>query len=91
MDILMRHKDFPDRKPTTTTLNAFNNIWAEKGWEMVDGGPAYEEPGTAPLLDEMSVADLKSLAADLDIPGRSSMSKTKLIKAIEDWPEYAAG
>ncbi len=33
-------------------------------------------------LGEMSLKDLKSLAAEMDIPGRSSMNKKQLVKAL---------
>ena len=36
-----------------------------------------------PDLDAMSKADLMARAAELDIPGRSKMSKPELIKAIQ--------
>ncbi len=33
-------------------------------------------------LGEMSLKDLKSLAAEMDVPGRSSMNKKQLVKAL---------
>jgi DNA end-binding protein Ku len=41
-------------------------------------GAAEQAPG----LDRLSKADLLARAADLDIPGRSKMSKPELIEAI---------
>jgi DNA end-binding protein Ku len=43
-------------------------------------GPAQSGP---PDLDALSKADLLARAAELDIPGRSKMSKPELIKAIQ--------
>jgi DNA end-binding protein Ku len=43
------------------------------------GRPAESGP---PDLDALSKADLLARAAELDIPGRSKMSKPELIKAI---------
>jgi DNA end-binding protein Ku len=45
------------------------------------GGPAAESG--PPDLDALSKADLLTRAAELDIPGRSKMSKPELIKAIQ--------
>ena len=45
------------------------------------GGPAAESG--PPDLDALSKADLLARAAELDIPGRSKMSKPELIKAIQ--------
>src|SRR5882757_1127556 len=47
-----------------------------------DEAPAAERPGP-PDLDALSKADLLARAAELDIPGRSKMSKPELIKAIQ--------
>jgi DNA end-binding protein Ku len=44
-------------------------------------GPAA--PSGAPDLDALSKADLLARAAELDIPGRSKMSKPELVKAIQ--------
>jgi DNA end-binding protein Ku len=44
-------------------------------------GPAADSE--APDLDALSKADLLARAAELDIPGRSKMSKPELIKAIQ--------
>ncbi len=53
------------------------------------GGPAAAPRRTSaaqsgpPDLDALSKADLLARAAELDIPGRSKMSKPELIKAIQ--------
>ena len=50
------------------------------------GRPAARGPAAAsgaPDLDALSKADLLARAAELDIPGRSKMSKPELIKAIQ--------
>jgi DNA end-binding protein Ku len=52
------------------------------------GGTAGREPAQSaqsgpPDLDALSKADLLARAAELDIPGRSKMSKPELIKAIQ--------
>ncbi|MGH3119940.1 MAG: Rho termination factor N-terminal domain-containing protein, partial [Streptosporangiaceae bacterium] len=53
-------------------------------------GPGEAGRGRAPApesgppdLDALSKADLLARAAELDIPGRSKMSKPELIKAIQ--------
>ncbi len=33
-------------------------------------------------LSEMSLKDLKSLAVEMDVPGRSSMNKKQLVKVL---------
>ena len=45
-------------------------------------GPSPPQSGP-PDLDALSKADLLARAAELDIPGRSKMSKPELIKAIQ--------
>jgi DNA end-binding protein Ku len=52
------------------------------------GGTAGREPAQSaqsgpPDLDALSKAELLARAAELDIPGRSKMSKPELIKAIQ--------
>ena len=46
-------------------------------------GPAQSAQSGPPDLDALSKADLLARAAELDIPGRSKMSKPELIKAIQ--------
>ena len=46
-------------------------------------GPRRPSPARPPDLDALSKADLLARAAELDIPGRSKMSKPELIKAIQ--------
>jgi hypothetical protein len=40
--------------------------------------------GKSPAYDEWTVADLRKRAADIGVSGRSSMSKSELIKALRD-------
>ncbi|HZC60534.1 MAG TPA: Rho termination factor N-terminal domain-containing protein, partial [Streptosporangiaceae bacterium] len=61
---------------------------ARKGGRPAGGGRPAAGRGPAaesgpPDLDALSKADLLARAAELDIPGRSKMSKPELIKAIQ--------
>lgn len=64
---------------------------AEKnGWEVVSGGagPAHKartapDPVTPDSPEELTVDELRQIASDLEIDGRSSMNKAELIAAIE--------
>jgi hypothetical protein len=40
--------------------------------------------GKSPAYDEWTVADLRKRAADIGVSGRSSMSKSELIKALRN-------
>lgn len=40
--------------------------------------------GTSPSYDEWTVPDLRGRARELDISGRSSMSKQQLVRALRD-------
>lgn len=41
-------------------------------------------------IDELSTKDLKSIATKLDIQGRSSMNKDKLVKSLKNHPEISS-
>ena len=56
---------------------------ARGGGQPADGRGAAEAPASGPDLNTLSKADLLARAAELDIPGRSKMSKPELIKAIQ--------
>lgn len=40
--------------------------------------------GASPSYDEWTVADLRSRAAELEVEGRSSMTKAELVEALRD-------
>jgi hypothetical protein len=40
--------------------------------------------GESPSYDEWTVTDLRKRAAEIGVPGRSSMSKAELVKALRD-------
>jgi hypothetical protein len=40
--------------------------------------------GKSPAYDEWTVTDLRRRAAEIDVPGRSSMSKAELVKALRN-------
>ncbi len=44
--------------------------------------PAAKPAALPEDLNEMSLKDLKAIATELDIPGRSSMDKKQLVKAL---------
>jgi hypothetical protein len=48
------------------------------------GKGASRKGGKAPAYEDWTVDDLRERAADLDIEGRSSMSKDELISALRD-------
>src|ERR1700722_15353372 len=55
---------------------------ARGGGATAGRGPAQSAQPGPPDLDALSKADLLARAAELDLPGRSKMSKPELIKAI---------
>ena len=56
---------------------------ARGGGEPAGGRGRAGAPASGPDLSALSKADLLARAAELDIPGRSKMSKPELIKAIQ--------
>jgi DNA end-binding protein Ku len=64
------------RKPAAPTQRGKTSGKSEKK-------PRKAEPnGAAPDLSELSKADLTAMARDLDVPGRSSMNRAELEKAV---------
>lgn len=86
--MLMKHPDFPDRDPIPTTLRAFDVAWAKRGWVLVD---AVENIPAPIALADRTMVDLKKMASNLEITGRSNMSKEELVEAIQNHPGYFAG
>lgn len=61
--------------------------WAEmQSVESAPAGPdetsAPAEANETPALEDMTLTDLRSLARERDIPGRSNMDKDELIEAL---------
>ena len=53
MTVRMKHPGLPEAEPAKTTQAAFDQVWAPKGWVLVDADPAQglpfvPEPVTAP-------------------------------------------
>jgi hypothetical protein len=48
------------------------------------GDDASRRGGQSPPYEEWTVDDLRQRAADLDVEGRSSMTKDELIEALRD-------
>lgn len=78
---LMYHPRFPDRKPTPTSINAFMIVWEKKGWRLVT---EYEDTVGSPIsfYANLTLAELREEARDLDIPGRSKMNRDELTAAL---------
>lgn len=54
MTVRMKHPGLPEAEPATTTQAAYDKVWAQKGWVLVDADPAQgltfvPEPATAPI------------------------------------------
>lgn len=50
----------------------------------VEPPPVLVEVPTVKLLEVMTLAELKEIAKHYEIPGRSSMNKAQLLKALKE-------
>lgn len=82
---LMFHPEFPGKKPTVTSINAFNNVWSGKGWMLVT---EYETVGSLgdPItwLASLNLTELRAEAKARDIAGRTNMNRDELTQALID-------
>ena len=103
--MLMKHPDFPDRKPTQTTKVAFENVWKQKGWVLSDEPfpdrpeveeapqivpePEMEAPRTQ-FLETKTRTELNKVAEELGIDGYEDLDDLTLREIIENIPEFYA-
>lgn len=46
--VVMTHPDLPGDESAVTTQEAFNEVWSDKGWELVDAEPAPKHNAPKP-------------------------------------------
>lgn len=92
--MLMKHPDFPDRKPTQTTKVAFENVWKQKGWVLSDepfpDRPEVEEAPRTQFLETKTRTELNKVAEELGIDGYEDLDDLTLREIIENIPEFYA-
>jgi hypothetical protein len=77
--VTMRHDEIEhgDKPLPVTTVQAFEDVWKAKGWKLVDDATL-----DADALDEKTVEQLKTLAANQGVEVPSGAKKADIIAAL---------
>lgn len=85
--VTMRTKEGPDDRPTSrTTREAFDEVWAPKGWVEVDPIAAQASTTLGKPVDEinkLSREDLRSFASQTGVPVADDATKADIVTAVE--------
>lgn len=99
--MLMKHPDFPNRKPVSVTKQAFTHVYSKNRWVEADTEDldntklavkneaildGIEVSPDEPLAGK-SIAELREIANELGIDG-ADMGKVELRKLLEHTPPF---